>query len=200
MAYWRNNPNTQPLSTTDPCFKSFPADPKENPQLRGARIDNPRAKTPEIHLDETPEEHEGFENLRKRFAKRQDWKRRKNVALDRLWHSKYSGRASQDPYRGLFVPGSYEDGESDEMEFEDYLATIRRDYEQSTRKQKKEASERKNRKADNLTDYADDAGEAEGRGSLKDEEEMEPEIAGVGPSRHEFADTPHEKEKKDSKR
>ncbi|EPS35124.1 hypothetical protein H072_11469 [Dactylellina haptotyla CBS 200.50] len=95
IAYWMNNPNTQPVSTTDPFFKAFPSDPNYMPFSRSGRIGPSRPETPEIHLDETSEQEKDYTTKKKKSEKKQDWKQRRTLTLDRNWYTKF-GRRSRD--------------------------------------------------------------------------------------------------------
>ncbi|KAK6349426.1 hypothetical protein TWF696_005710 [Orbilia brochopaga] len=92
-AYFMNNPNTKPLSTTDPFFKNYPSDPNEMIVIGGGpgagAVVVARQPTPEIRLDEPEKESE---RRSKQAQKKQDWKKRKPEELDRFWHHKYRSR------------------------------------------------------------------------------------------------------------
>ncbi|KAK6542914.1 hypothetical protein TWF694_006852 [Orbilia ellipsospora] len=94
MAYWMNNPNTQPVSTSDPFFKNFPSDPMEANLTRSGRVQmvHVRLKTPEFHRVKTDDEKRAFLVKRKKIHRKQDWTRRPNVDLERGWYRKYRNR------------------------------------------------------------------------------------------------------------
>ncbi|KAK6535024.1 hypothetical protein TWF281_006322 [Arthrobotrys megalospora] len=133
MAYFMNNPNTRPLSTTDPFFHCFPSDPEELPFLRGTGYAS-RPGTPEIHLDETPEQKREYLRLKKKLHRKQDWALRKENPLPRSWYLQYSGhtRSTLAP-RGHTLPNFPSsmmptDEITDDPEFQEYLARIKKQY------------------------------------------------------------------------
>ncbi|KAK6362337.1 hypothetical protein TWF730_006032 [Orbilia blumenaviensis] len=134
MAYFMNNPNTRPLSTTDPFFRSFPSDPEEITSLRGTRLAK-RPPTPEIRLDETPVGKKEYTKRKRESEKKQDWSERREVSLPRSWHLQYSSRSrtmigpgghivsSSSTGRGISLEGALDDGGLQEQ-----LEIMRREY------------------------------------------------------------------------
>lgn len=133
MAYVMNNPNTRPLSTTDPFFRCFPSDPDEIPFIRGTRLAT-RPPTPETHLDETPEQKKEHLKQVKETQRKQDRTSRKDVSLPLLWHLQYSNHprtvvSSKHTLSGSPSGSSIsQDDLADEAEFQEHLAKIEKEY------------------------------------------------------------------------
>ncbi|KAK6506636.1 hypothetical protein TWF481_005092 [Arthrobotrys musiformis] len=127
-AYFMNNPNTRPLSTTDPFFSSFPSDPDEITYLRGTRLAT-RSPTPEIHLDETPEQKQDHLRQVKRAKRKMDRRLRKNIPLSKSWHLRYSSRPRSIASREATLANlAYFDDLFDDPEFNANLEKIRGEY------------------------------------------------------------------------
>ncbi|KAF3226065.1 hypothetical protein TWF106_001281 [Orbilia oligospora] len=153
IAYAMNNPNTRPLSTTDPFFQCFPSDPDEIPFLRGTRLAT-RPPTPEIHLDETPQQKKEHLKQVKKAQRKEDWTLRKDVSLSRSWHLQYSAR-SRTVVSREHILSSLSGGSSislgsptDEAEFQAHLAKIKKEYYKRTR-----ALELEGEAADSMVGY-----------------------------------------------
>ncbi|KAK6521876.1 hypothetical protein TWF506_002079 [Arthrobotrys conoides] len=132
ISYVMNNPNTRPLSTTDPFFRCFPSDPDEIHFFQGTRLGT-RPPTPEIHLDETLEQKKEHLKQVKKVQRKQDWTSRKDIPLSRTWHLQYSTRSraipSREPTLASFPGGKiFVNDLADEAEFQAHLARIKKDY------------------------------------------------------------------------
>ncbi|KAF3914034.1 hypothetical protein AA313_de0200178 [Arthrobotrys entomopaga] len=97
MAYWMNNPNTQPLSTRDPYFKNFPSDPLEAILTRSGRAQMVQARS-EIPEFKTKDDRKTLLVNRKKIHRKQDWTKRKNVTLERGWYRKYRNRTRDEEH------------------------------------------------------------------------------------------------------
>ncbi|KAK6350416.1 hypothetical protein TWF718_003608 [Orbilia javanica] len=137
IAYVMNNPNTRPLSTTDPFFRCFPSDPDEVPFLRGTRL-AAKPPTPEIHLDETVEQKEDHLNQVELIRRKQDWISRRDVSLPRSWYLQYSSRPRsivpvEQILSGLSSGSGIPFDDFAEAEFQRHLAKMKQAYRKERR-------------------------------------------------------------------